>query len=634
MSKTATVTAAQRRVRLLRVGWLLGALVASAGAAAVAASFLLTAAVLNSDLAEQIRRATGSSTAIHGSARLALFPQPHVEIENISFANPQAALRVDAARFTGYFRLLPLLAGRVEIGHIILYRPKMVIDLDDRPMTPESAIGRAAAAKSSSPEAAAIDTAKLGIVDLVGGSARLERHAAPHDLLVDDIDIRIDWRSLDASATLTGQFNFRGVPLQLKAWFAQPVELLRGGQSAAILHLDSDALRLLASGRISAAPAFQYEGSLLASAPSFRRIARLAGYAFAKHGRFADLDLRCDANVSANTAALTNLHLRLDGNEYEGALAVQSDGQTPRLSGTLATNLLDLTPFLEGLPQPSGDYRRWNNEPLELADFGFTNLDLRLSASRVRLGDIKISDAAVSVLTRPGSIDLALAEAVANGGAIRGHLTLSAAGKMLEFRASGSAAGVDVGPMLQGRNVKHPLLGSLSGSLALESSGSSFDQLMHELSGHAQASVASGQVVGIDLATALRSGAQQPFAGANGAAQSVTNFDAATFGLRINKGIAEIIDGRIHADGMAISFGGTAGLGDRNLDLWALARATGTAGQPAITARPLRLAIKGPWDDLHVVTDRPPPTGLPASPAQRHGGMPADKTAGMPPSSE
>ncbi|QXX73968.1 AsmA family protein [Methylovirgula sp. HY1] len=613
MKETANAATARRRIRVLRVSWLIGIVVAGVIAAMVAGSFVLTAAVLNSDLTAQIRRATGFSTTIHGSAHFVLFPQPHIDIQNISFSNPQAGLRVDADGFVGDLRFLPLLSGRAEVGHAILYNPKMVIDLDDRPMTPESALGRAAEAKSASPEAAAIDTARLAIVDIVEGSARLTRRGSRRDLRIDKINVSIDWRRLDASATLTGQFDLHDAPMHLDLWLSQPVELLRGGQSAATVHLDSSPLKLLASGYIAAGQQFQYKGSLIASAPSLRKIAELAGLPFTKRGRFADLDLRCDANIIGNTAALTNLHLRLDGNEYEGTLALQTEAGTSSLSGTLATDLLDVTPFVEGLPRPREAYGRWSSKSLDLSDLDFTNLDLRLSAARLHFNDIKIKDAAISVLTRPGFLDLALAEAVANGGAVRGHLTLSADGKALDLRASGSATGMDMRPLLRGHEVRHPLLGSLSGSMVLASSGGNIDQLIRGLSGRVQIAVTNGQVVGVDLAAALRDGTRQPFAAAKDPAGHVTNFGAANFGLKIAQGVAGITDGRIRGDNLALRFGGSVDLADRALDLWALAQTITADGKPGVPNPPLWLGVKGPWDDLQVSTNRPATTDAPTT---------------------
>ncbi len=104
-----------------------------------------------------------------------------------------------------------------------------------------------------------------------------------------------------------GQLVFRDIPVQVKAWFSQPIELLRGGQSAASLQLDSDPVKLAVSGEISAGQHFQYQGSLAFSTPSLRDFATLVGVPFTKHGKFANFDLRCDANLNANAATFTNL---------------------------------------------------------------------------------------------------------------------------------------------------------------------------------------------------------------------------------------------------------------------------------------------------------------------------------------
>lgn len=585
------------RGKMVQLGWALGAFAATAGTVAVGASLLLTAAVLNSNLAAQIHRATGLSTAIHGTARFSLLPQPHIDISDISFANPSAGLEVDADNFTGYLRVVPLLAGRVEVGHAILYRPQMRIDVDDRPITQDSAIGRAANVKPATPEAALVDRAQLAIVDFVDGRARLHSQTSARDVLIDNINISADWRSLDASATLTGSFRFGGVPMQLEAWLARPIEALRGGTSAAFLQLDSDAVKLLAKGHLSASPRFQYDGTLAVSAPSLRGLAHLAGLPFATHGRFTDFDLHCDASINHSVAALTNVSLHLDGNEYEGTLAVQATDGLRQLSGTLATNALDATPFLDGVPAPSTK-GHWNNEPVELTDLGFTNLDLRLSASQLRLRDIELHDAALSVLTRPGFIDLSLAEAEANGGQIKGRLTLSSQGKALEMHALASATDMGIKPLIRGMTVKHPISGALTGSFMVDGKGESFDQLVHDLSGHAQFSIVDGEFMGVDLPSALHAVPRHPKA--DDPSKSVTQFTTARFGLQIAHGVATILNGRLQADAMSIAFGGSANLGDRNLDLSVLA-------QPMVaevtSGTPLFLGIKGPWNDVQVVAD-------------------------------
>ncbi len=606
MDETAHVTGrAMRRVSIAQVSWLIAFVVASAIAAAVAASIYLTSAVLHNDLAAQIRKTTGFETEISGNARFVLLPRPHIEIDSVVFSNPKAALRIDVEKFIGYLRVLPLLAGRVEVGHAVLYDPNMIIDVDDRPMTPDSTIGRAANAKPASPEAAVLDRAPLAVVDFVDGKARLHRHAEKQDIFIDGINVRADWRSLDASAALTGQLVFRDIPIQVKAWFSQPVELLRGGQSAASLQFDSDPVKLAASGELSAGQHFQYQGSLAFSTPSLRDFAALVGVPFTKHGKFANFDLRADANLNADVATFTNLQLGLDGNDYEGTLAVELGAPAPQISGTLATDLLDVAPFLADLPAPQEQTGAWSEQPLDLADLGFANFDLRLSASRMRLDDIEVSDAAVSLLTHPGFIEVSLGEATANGGTLRGRLLLSGS-KSLDLHATLDATSVDVGPMLHTRLLARPIAGAMTGSLTLDSSGASLSALIHGLAGHADVDVVDGKLLGFDLENILRTGPRAPREPEPDPSQAAVNFDSAHFGLQVDNGVAKVIDGKLLAPSLTATFGGNADLGNRSVDLWALAKPV-AADQPQTGDQMLRLKITGPWDNWRIGIERAEP---------------------------
>ncbi|HEY1735040.1 MAG TPA: AsmA family protein, partial [Methylovirgula sp.] len=539
------------------------------------------------------------------NARFELLPRPHIEIDAVTFANPKAALKVDVAKFIGYLRVAPLLSGHVEVGHAVLYDPNMTIDVDDRPMTPDSTLGRAVDAKPSSREAAELDRAPLAVVDFVNGRALLHRHAAKHDVLIDDINVRADWRSLDASATLTGQVAFRKIPIQVKAWFSKPIELLRGANSAASLQLDSDPVKLSFSGDVAAGQHFQYLGSLAFSTPSLRDFAALVDVPFPKHGKFGNFDLRADADLNANAATFTNLHLTLDGNDYEGTLAAEVDTPSPQISGTLATDLLDVTPFLTGIPAPQDDNGQWSGKPLELADLAFANLDLRLSASRLRLDDMEVTDAAVSLLTHPGFIDVSLGEATANGGALHGRLSLSGR-QSFDLHATLNATSVDIGPMLHMRLVNHPVAGAMTGSVTLDSHGGDFNTLMRGLEGHADINVANGQLLGFDLENILRSGPRGPREPQPDPSQAVVNFDMAHFGLQIDKGLAEVTDGTLSAPSLTATFGGDADLGNRNLDLWAVVKPTAT-DLPAAEDKPLHLKITGPWDSWQIGLERAEP---------------------------
>src|SRR3984893_15674470 len=109
---------------------------------AAAAPWAFSNAALRSEIAAQIRHVTGLTAISHGRAVFVVLPQPHINIDGVSFADPSGALRIDARYFKAYVRLAPLFAGRIEIASATLDQPDMQIDLDGRPMPPDSVIRR------------------------------------------------------------------------------------------------------------------------------------------------------------------------------------------------------------------------------------------------------------------------------------------------------------------------------------------------------------------------------------------------------------------------------------------------------------------------------------------------------------
>jgi AsmA protein len=597
-------------------------------AVAILAPSLLSAEGINRDLALQIRRATGLSTAIAGTAHFSLLPQPTIEVTDIGLSDASGALRIDAASLTGYLRFLPLLVGRFEVARARFAHPVMTIDLDGRPMSADGAIGRAAEAKASDQNASEDDHTRLGSVDFVDGSARFESRLAHVDRLLEDVNVSIDWPNLGASAEIAGGFKFRQEPVEVAAWFAQPLELIRGSESALTLNVKSGLASLSTSGTFTAGSHLQYRGRIEAKIASLRRLAELTGHSFPHHGRFADLYVKCDSNFAANTALLSNLHLQLDGNEYEGTLAIQNGDAKPLVSGTLATNYLDLAPFVAGLPAPLTTDQRWNPTPFDITDLGFADLDLRVSATRLRLAQMEFRDSALSLITRTGSMDLTLAEATANRGKVKGRVSFASQNGSLTLRATGSLKDFRLRPVPLNVDGYHELSGSLNGTMALDSTGNSMSDLMHNLAGKAQINLDSGEITRLDLDSMLAAPSfgdrQKPTATADDP-DATAALDGASVALKVADGRAEIENGRLQTKGMRLTFGGNSSLAERNFDLWALtqapARANGTnSGETA----PTRISLSGSWDVPNLTVQRLPPPRLPTQVQPRSSGVKSD----------
>jgi AsmA protein len=630
MVETATPVSDPRpppRRRLTRILFFLIGIALLAAIAAAMAPWAFSNAALRNEVASQIRRITGLATLRQGHAVFVVLPQPHVSIDDVSFTDPSGALRIDARSLKGYVRLTALLTGRIEITSATLGQPDMRIDLDGRPMPPDSVIGRAADAPPATPEAASADEARLGAVTLVDGRARLISKQLSPEVTIDAINVTVDWRKPGAAAIVTGQAQIRGETAVLAAWIASPAGLLRGQQSPLSLKLDAPSLSFSVDGGLASLPGWQFSGYIRAATPSARVILEQAGFTIPLPGPFADFEASCDGVVSARSAILSGLRLRFDGNEFEGTLAYQTRDPAPVLSGTLATNRLSLRPFLSGLPPAAGRDGQWNHDPFDLRDAGSADLDLRISAARLLFSRFELEDAAFSVMRDRGRLELALAGAEAYQGAVKGRVTFDQGAAGVGMQATGTVTGADFAALSFDAFGWPEFNGSLTGTANLESTGTSMYDLMRNLEGTAQIDIAQGQIGGIDLESALHRIDKSPLALLAGIHRGRTAFDNASLNLSVDKGVASIEEGKLENPSLWLGFGGTVDFGERGLDLHAVAKSAAGAAEPGKEGPDFHFDIGGSWDDLAFTPDvrgliRRSGAAAPLFPQQRDAGKP------------
>ncbi len=160
------------------------------------------------------------------------------------------------------------------------------------------------------------------------------------------------------------------------------------------------------------------------------------------------------------TIGLSNVNVELDGNTAEGVLTFATDGRKT-LQGTLASDTLDLTPYVSTVRLLTANQHDWNDGRITLDGFSGIDLDLRLSAAKVVMSNAKLGRTAIGANLRGGHLVITVGEAQAYGGVIKGSLTLA------NFNS-----GVDVKSQLQFTDVDlESCLGQLFGLHRLEGKG-------------------------------------------------------------------------------------------------------------------------------------------------------------------
>lgn len=586
--------------RALRLG---GAILLACGAAAAIAPWTVSRGALREEIAAQLRSSSGLYVFTKGASTFSLLPRPSVRLQNISFVDPRAAMVITADELFGQVRLLPLLAGRLELAHAALLRPKVTIDIDGKPMTTAGAAVRAADAKPATPEAAKADRARLGIVTFIDGAAVLRRGGA----IVDDlehIDATLDWRRVASPAALDGVATWRGQRGAVSLWIARPSELLRGDTSKVTLELKSPALTLSANGTAAAGARPHFEGRLIGSTDSLRDVIRIL------HGTVplpialggASIDAKADAGLKG--LDLAEAKLRLDGSKFEGSLSWRVDGPRPVLSGTLAASALDLGAMFRYVPPIVGRDGHFSRDPIGWRNKNLFDVDLRISAGRAWYDRIQARDVAGAALLQDGRLDVSVADATMYKGSVKARFVMAPADKGdVALKANIQARGVDWGAFAWDRFGDARINGAADIHLAIDGKGTSLDQIARSLTGHGDIDLSNGDIVGLDLERVLRRIEKRPLAIAFDIRSGRTPFTAARLSADFANGAATLTDGTVRGASYAMTLNGAAQIAERQINLHAAVASADAKGQPLPDGPGFAFDVQGSWDNPAIVPD-------------------------------
>ncbi len=227
---------------------------------------------------------------------------------------------------------------------------------------------------------------------------------------------------------------------------------------------------------------------------------------------------------------------------------------------------------------------------------GPLQLDMRISASHLRLPPLTVDDAALSVMTRGDRIEIGLNEGTAYGGALKGRLSVGTAPDGLSLRGAGSLDGADASAMgwdLVGRQVAAGDAVGL-GRLSKPAATPSPPSWPTSRAGRAAPpqTATSPAPISASACARLARGRSDEAAAALGAGR--TPFRTLTFDMRLDGGVATIGEAAMQGRDTSLTAGGSIDIGARRLDMHAVA-ATPEIATSGPRAR-LPLEIGGTFD--------------------------------------
>ncbi|MGE5475827.1 MAG: AsmA family protein [Bacteroidales bacterium] len=509
---------AARAVRVL--GWIVGGLAALVALAVLFVLFVFDWNRMRGPMAERMQTVLGRGVSIDGPLRVQWGRVTAIHAEGIRIANPDWASRPDMARLAALdveIRLLPLLAGRVELASLRLTRPDVALEKNARGdanwqfgENPRAA----AAAKAVTPEKRttfpiidylAVSDGQLSYLDPGQGIA-IESHIATatggdpaHEMV-----------------RLRGRGSFKDMPAEV-ALEAGSLLTLRDARQPYPLRAEARIGGTTASAHGTIAEPLKMQGvemEMALSGPDMADIFPIFAIPVPPTRPYA---LGGHLSRQGNSWSLRDFRGRVGDSDLSGGVTVVAGGDRPLLRGNLESQrlaLADLAGFIGGKPGEPDTTRAPDrvlpDQKLNLDKLRAMDAEVRFTGRRVEAPGLPIDRLEARLSIKDGHARLEpLAFAIAQG-SFAGTVDLDGTRPLPHARLDMEVRRMDLHRFFGGTRFAPQTAGTLAGRLSLDGSGRSTAELLGGADGRVTLMMAGGsfsallvEAAGLDIAKAL-----------------------------------------------------------------------------------------------------------------------------------
>ena len=580
-----------------RLGFALLAALAVGTGVLVTAGYLISPDAVHRQVLGEIRAVTGLNPILRGEVTVSLFPSGSVSFADVMLGDAKRPA-LTAERLTARLRFFPLLLGRVEIADVALERPTIAVDLEPNGKSNWSGLIEALTRSQTSD---AHRVAAFSEMRIDNGTVVIRGDESKINETLTDVGFSLAWPSISKSFGATGRFVWHDEPLDMTLTLGDFPAALAGDRTGMKLRIAGSPIKAAFEGAISVKPTLKIEGTLAADAASMRDALIWAGQRPLPGGGFGHFAIKAQTNVMGGTIGLSNVNVELDGNTAEGVLTFASDGRKT-LQGTLASDTLDLTPYVSTVRLLTVNQREWNNTRITLDGLSGIDFDLRLSAANVVMSNAKLGRTAIGANLGGGHLVVTVGEAQAYDGVIRGSLTLANFDGGVDVKSQLQFTDVDLESCLGQLFGLHRLEGRGNIAFTVDGSGDSVLAVTRTLSGTASLTGQNGALAGLNVEQLLRRLERRPLSGGGEFRSGGTPFEKIAVTLKISQGTVTVEDVKIEGSAVRLALAGSASIPARELDLKGTA-ALVAASKPEAAAFELPFIVQGSWDDPIMLPD-------------------------------
>lgn len=383
----------------------------------------------------------------------------------------------------------------------------------------------------------------------------------------------------------------------------------------------SDLLTSSYTGDVGLGGEGSLKGQLSAASNRLRDLLAAADVEMAPGSTLQSFNAKGQASGTFTKIALSGLDLKLDNITAKGTAGIDLTGERPRLTGNLDMGALDLSPFLapsDQKPKDSQPLEAWSKDKLDLAGLQAADADLTIKTSKLTLGSVELTDAALAAKLDAGKLTTDLSQFKAFGGNWKGQMVVDAASQVpaVNFAMEGNSVAIS------------SLLGTLAGfdnltgtgafQMNASARGSSIDEIMRGLNGELSTNLNEGALKGLNVTQLVRSAQSLQQAVATGSLNNLdfrsvlsptaeTEFTTFNTVLSMQNGVATVDILKLLSPVLGIDGSGKIDLGGQSLDI-RLATAIDQSGQGQgsvvqLNGIPVPVRLSGNWNALKVTPD-------------------------------
>ncbi|EKE68970.1 AsmA family protein [Oceanibaculum indicum] len=556
-------------MRLKTIAKIVGVLLIALVVAVVVVVKSIDSEDVKRQIAEQVSASTGRTLAIAGDLDVGISLTPVLAATSVTFSNAEWGSRPEMARIGELqvsVALLPLISGQVDIRELVVRDADILLETN-RQGRGNWQFGEAKPAGQNGTQSGGgadiafrdltIERSVLVLKDAATGTEQkltVNRLALEPSGNLNKLDLDIQYQEM--AAALSGTV---GSIDALTTGRAVPIDL-----EGSALGID-----LALSGTAAASANGPFNLSLSASGKDFAGLKPVAGD-LPQLGAF---DLKAQVSGDGKALKLEPLSLKLGRTDLAGGLSVKLGGTRPALTGSLASDALDLAPFIGGEDAPaagtspaagSDDGRVIPDDPLPLDALKSFDATLDYKAAKVLLKNGEMTDLSAKLSLANGDLNLKPLVLTAFGGKIEQNLRLNAAGQTPQLTVEGKVEKLDMGALLKAAADSDMLTANTDASWQLSGRGASPRAIAASLDGQIRNILQDGTVnskyfelIAADLVPKLLPG--------NTAQEA--NLNCIVTRIDIAKGVATNRVMLMDTSRVTIVGTGTANLGTEQLDM-------------------------------------------------------------------